>query len=45
MALCYYKEVFASGLIVALMILAVLTLFGDVIREWRRKFIKFLGVN
>jgi len=40
--LCYYKEVFVSGLIVAFFIFMVLTLFGDVIREWFGKMRGFL---
>jgi len=45
MALCYYKEVFISGFVVAYMTFAVFLLFGDVIKECVEKFIKFVGVN
>jgi len=34
MSICYHKEVFIPGFVVAYMTFAVFVLFGDVIREW-----------
>ena len=45
MPLCYHKEVFALGLISALFIFAILTLFEDVIGKWFEEFKKFIGVR
>ena len=43
--LCYHKEIFALGLISTLFIVAIITIFESVIREWLGRFIKFCGLK
>ncbi len=43
--LCHHKEAFALGFLSAFFILAVITLFEDVIEKWTEEFKKLLSIK
>jgi len=43
--LCYHKEAFTLGIVGALFIVAIITIFEDVIREWVGKVKSFFFLD